>query len=412
MKQKVFILLSICCFSVFAQVNLVGSLPVFYNQGFGTADITTWTNNVTFLGWYNNSTATTWKGHFDVQTASLGGTGLNAGGYFNYECALDNNQKIGSRASGTVAPCDYGVVLRNTTGFSISTVQVVYTAYQMTVAENGNVPNVLAPSYQVTNTLVANPVVTGVFTNIPLLNYTASINSATPGTATTTALPCLVSEVKSLCFDLATPMANNDYFVLRWRDVNDANNDHNIAIDDVIIGFYDQTCAVLPIDDIVLIEKTENEMYDLKWSSETQADYKTFMLQSSKDGVNYTNVQEGDNHFNQSFISNNKAYYRVRGLKYNEEEKYSNMLYLDQSKSDLVKPIFKYNDTKGLVSLSNEEAIVDLKIYDLNGMLLFNSNKNEKQIEFSLQDMKAQVLVFYITPAYHQAIKVKLYLQQ
>jgi hypothetical protein len=406
MKQNIFIVLSAFYFSVFSQVNLTGSLPVFYNQGFGTADITTWTNNVTFLGWYNNSTATTWKGHFDVQTAPLGGTGLNAGGYFNYECAFDNNQKIGSRASGTVFPCDYGVALRNTTGLSISTVQVVYTAYQMTVAENGNVANVLAPSYQVTNTLVASPLTTGVFTNIPSLNYTASINSATAGTATTTALPCLVSEVKSLCFDLSNPLANNDYFILRWRDVNDANNDHNIAIDDVIIGFYDQTCAVLPIDDIVLKEKKENASHELEWSSETKADYKTFLLQSSKDGVNFTNVYGGDNNFNQSIVDNN-TYYRVRGLKYNEEERYSNVVYLDKPSLMTVKPILKKEGNSAIISLSNDETMVGLRIFNLNGTLLYKNDIKIKALALDVSQLNNENILIYILPEFHAPIKLK-----
>jgi virulence-associated protein VapD len=411
MKQALFILILSLYLPFHAQVNLTGSLPVLYTQDFGTTDILTWTNNSSITGWYIGSAS--WNGHLNIPGASLGSPGLNAGGYSQYECNNDNNQKIGSRASGSVPICDYGVVIRNTTGQVITTVEITYTAYQMSVAQNGNVTNTLAVSYQVTNTLSTTPLTSGTFTNATGLDYAAPINSAIGGSATSSALACIINDVKSLCINLPTSIANNDYFILRWRDINDANNDHNIAIDDLTIGFYNQTCAALalPIDDILLTESIKNAAYDLEWASETIEDYKIFKLESSKDGVNYTTVNEGDNAFNKTNVNFDNTYFRVCGIKYNEEEKYSNVVYLDKSKVTGIQPVFKKNDAMMSLSLSNDEAIVDLKIYDLNGMLLFSSDKNQKQIAFALPDSKEQALVFYITPAYHQPIKAKHYFQ-
>jgi hypothetical protein len=412
MKQALFLLILSFYLPLNAQVILTGTLPAIYTQDFGTADILTWTNNSTINGWYIGSA--NWNGHLNIPGASLGSPGLNAGGYSQFECNNDNNQKIGSRASGTVPTCDYGVVIRNTTGQAITTVEVTYTAYQMSVAQNGNVTNTLAASYQVTNTLSATPLTSGAFTNVTALDYVAPINSSTGGSATSSALACVINELKSLCIDLPTAIANNNYFILRWRDINDANNDHNIAIDDLTIGFYNQTCAALalPIDDIILTEKIKNTTYDIEWSSETKEDYKSFKLQSSYDGVNYTTINEGDNTFNKTSIDDDNIYLRISGLKYNEEEKYSNVVYIDKSKIGEIKPVFKKSDGLMSLSLTNSETIVDLKIYDLNGMLLFSSDKSQKQIAFAFPDSKEQALVFYVTPAYHQPIKVKHYFQQ
>jgi hypothetical protein len=411
MKQVLFILILSLYLPIYSQFNLTGALPATYTQDFGTADVLTWTNNSTITGWYIGSA--NWNGHYNIPGVSLGSPGLNAGGYAQYECTNDNNQKIGSRASGGVPTCDYGVVIRNTTGQSITTVEITYTAFQMSVAQNGNVANTLAASYQVTSALSVTPLTTGSFTNVTALDFVAPINSSTAGSNTSSALACLISEVKSLCIDLAAPIANNNYFILRWRDINDANNDHNIAIDDLTIGFYNQTCAALalPIDDIILTEKIKSSTYDLEWSSETKEDYKTFKLESSKDGVNYITINEGDNSFINTTVDYDNTYFRVSGLKYNEEEKYSNVVYIDKSKTRDIKPIFKKNDALMSLSLSNDEAIVDLKIYDLNGMLLFTNDKSQKQITFTIPDSKEQALIFYITPAYHQPIKAKHYFQ-
>ncbi len=106
-----------------------------YSQDFGSSDVTSWVNNSTYLGWYQSQG--TLAGHASITTSAP----ANAGGFYTYECNGLNDQKIGSRGSGTATLVRYGVVLRNQTGLPLLSLRVSYRGYQMSLAQNGNTVN-------------------------------------------------------------------------------------------------------------------------------------------------------------------------------------------------------------------------------------------------------------------------------
>jgi hypothetical protein len=413
MRQGVYILFSLWILSFKSQSVVISGLPYFYTQTFGLADITTWVNDDlsagTFSGWYIG--AGNWNGHANIFTP--GGTSLstlNAGGYYNYECSNDNNQKIGSRASNTAPSCNYGVTFRNLTGSTISTVFISYTAFQFTIGQNINTPNTLTTEYSISNVLFANPVTATAFTSInTALNYLAPQNDPGPGNSGQVGyLSCNTASVLSYCLDLsASPLLNNQFITIRWNDVNDAFSDHNMGIDNVFIGFANTSCAiVLADDDIILTEKKENNKSFLNWQSNTIDDYKSMRLERSVDGVNFETVIDGDYRFTEFEVSNDlKLYYRVKGLKWNEEERTSNIVLSQNSLTNECKHKFSKRDNKTIVSLSNNEAIVGLKIYNLNGTLLYQSDLKQKEIAIDNDLLKGEQVLFYTLPEYHLPIK-------
>lgn len=265
-----------------AQVNIVSGS---YSQNFGTSNITSWTNNSTFPGWYISAT---FQGNANLSASA---NSYNSGGFYGYNCGSD--AKIGSRASGSASNLYYGVVLRNTTGQTIRSIYVSYTGYQMSLATNGNNMNTITFDY-VTGTSAPSISSPG-GTSVPALNFQQLQNSTTSGGSQLNWYPCTQSRALSSCIPLTLP--NNSYILLRWNDDDDPGNDHHMAIDDIQVSFdlTGGTCtAFLPVELLYFEAAYEHSYVNLKWASASEHDLKNFTVERSADGISYAEVLKLD----------------------------------------------------------------------------------------------------------------------
>ena len=251
-----------------------------YAQNFGTVDITTWTNNVTYPGWYQSHGALT--AHLDITNAAPN----NTGGFYTYECNGNNDQKIGSRASGSATNIRFGVVLRNQTGSPIQSLRVGYTGYQLSLAQNGGEINTLAFDYVTSATL---PGITAASTaSVPSLRFTQVESSPVAGANQINGYPCTRSAQLSACIALAVPLPVGAYILLRWTDVDNTNNDHHLAIDDVQVDF-DLTgtlCSVLlPVELLSFDAVAQRNEVQLQWSTGSERNNDHFRVERSGDDV-------------------------------------------------------------------------------------------------------------------------------
>ncbi len=229
MRTFTAIFMTILSLTSLAQVSVpTGS----YFQNFGVVDINSWTNNVTYPGWYMVGT---FQSHQDI-TAS---PPSNTGGFYTYECNGNNDQKIGSRASGSTGTLRYGVVLQNTTGSAVSHVRVTYKGYQLSLAQNGST-NVIGFDYIVGTTPPA--IGAGGGTSVAALNFTQLQSNGSSGSSQVMGYPCTQMANISACITVAIP--HNSYILLRWNDPDDSGNDHHMAIDDIDVQFLSTTLTV------------------------------------------------------------------------------------------------------------------------------------------------------------------------
>jgi hypothetical protein len=107
--------------------------------------------------------------------------------------------------------------------------------------------------------------------------------------------PCTQSVLISGCVDLATPLQSGQYILLRWTDVNDPNNDHHMAIDDVQVDF-DVTgggCNVLlPIELIHFSATAQHERVMIEWTTASENDNAYFTIERGIDGVDFAPLVE------------------------------------------------------------------------------------------------------------------------
>lgn len=306
-----------------------------YSQNFGTSAITSWTNNSTFLGWYVND-VTEFLGEVNVTATAP----TNTGGTYVYRCSSGSDRKFGGRASGGTATMYYGVRIKNTTGSTINSITVSYTAFQLSLAENNNNVNTNTFSYKVvaSPSVIDNLTTTTGYTNVASLNYAAPTNHGGPGTSNqVNGIPCTTSSNISACVPVV--IQNNGEIMLRWTDIDNSANDHHIAIDDVQVLFhFDNVCAVtLPIE---LLEFNSNRYGSdvmLSWSTLSQTDNDYFELErlsgskwypiskfdsDNGHGIKYYNYLDTD-------TPNELVYYRLKQTDYNGNYTYSHIISFD-----------------------------------------------------------------------------------
>jgi hypothetical protein len=90
------------------------------------------------------------------------------------------------------------------------------------------------------------------------------------------------------CIDLSPALAPGSYILLRWTDVNDTNNDHHLAVDNVQVDF-DLTstgCNVLlPVELLSFEASRSGPAVSLEWSTATESNNSHFVVARSVNGV-------------------------------------------------------------------------------------------------------------------------------
>lgn len=208
------------------------------NTGSGT-----WTDNSTIPNWYSQRTGTGTT--YSVSTGSS-----NAGGLYSFGSATGATERalgtIGSN-NAAVGGFAHGVQLKNTSGGTVSDVQVSYTLEQWRNSGT-NVVNQLYCYYKKSNNRIdsLNPpdtfrippvdinAVNG-WTQIPGLTLIAPISTGAAGALDGNAAANRVS-VSGFSIPGLT-LANNEFLMIKWDDSNHVTSDHGLGIDDVTISW-------------------------------------------------------------------------------------------------------------------------------------------------------------------------------
>jgi hypothetical protein len=205
---------------VFAAPVSFTALGQVYTQDFDTLPSTgtpTWANDSTLAAWYSNQTTA-----FAVNNGSS-----NMGSLYSYGTTASTERALGSIGSGSTPLLLYGVRFINNTGAVIPDLRVSYTGEQWRNGGN-TTPQSLAFSYQIGTNLTS--VTAGTWTNVGTLNFTSPI-ATNPASALDGNVTANRANVAANILAINIPAGQE--IMLRWEDVNDAGNDHGLAVDDL-----------------------------------------------------------------------------------------------------------------------------------------------------------------------------------
>jgi hypothetical protein len=211
-----------------------------YHQNFdtlatsGTANA--WAENSTLLGWY---AARQIGGVFTVYRGEAGAG--NAGALYSFGTNGINvitDRAFGTAGSGTPGTQTFGVRLTNDTVFAQSNIIVSFTGEQWRNGGNASAQP-LAFYYQVSAVGVsiqtADPTTNLVWTGFSGLNFVSpsvgTVAMALDGNNATNRIVFTNTVLNGVVV-----LPGQELF-LRWLDLNDAGNDHGLAIDDLTVSF-------------------------------------------------------------------------------------------------------------------------------------------------------------------------------
>lgn len=231
MKVKLLLLaLFVSAFS-WAQVN-INLASTNYSQNFNTLTNGTWADNSTVAGWYARTDATTSITAYGANIGSITAAGLYAFGVAGTNALTERSLGFaptnGFTGASGVGKGYIGWRLRNTTGSNITSITVTWTGEQWRRENVG--AQQLSLSYQ-SGATVTN-LTTGTWTNASS-TFTSPQISAIAGALDGNAN---ANRTANIAVVITVAIPAGEEIMLRWEDLNDAGNDHLLAIDDVTVN--------------------------------------------------------------------------------------------------------------------------------------------------------------------------------
>ncbi|MCA0446275.1 MAG: T9SS type A sorting domain-containing protein [Bacteroidetes bacterium] len=218
--------------TLFGQVTLTNSSPT-YIENFNALPTSsgTWANNTTLVGWYVKTD----------NTASITTIGVNTGstttaGFYSFGSTGNSDRGIGFASSNTYSGGSgtgknyMGLRLSNSGSADITSIAVTWSGEQWR-KENNAAAHKLILAYQVGTGLSDPKAGTWIATTS---EFTSPIIGATTATAIDGNLPA--NTVTGISINIPVTIPVGQEIMLRWEDLNDSGNDHQLAIDDVTVS--------------------------------------------------------------------------------------------------------------------------------------------------------------------------------
>lgn len=398
---KVFTLLLVLCFGKSWGQVLVTTTSYF--QDFGTSDVTSWTDNSTYLGWY--ATDIVGPLHQNI-TAALP---TNTGAFYTYECNGNNDQKIGTRASGGTGTIQYGVLFRNQTGMPFVSMRVTYKGSQLSLSQNGNNINTIA--FSIATSAAPLTLASGGYVNVPALDFVQLQNSAVNGSNQINSYICTQETNITSC--IITNIVNNNYFMLRWTDFDDGGNDHHMAIDNVKVDFglvTNDCLRILPINLLDFYATQNGNVNELNWKVASEKNVAQYIIEKSEDGIHFIEMarviakaKQGSTAF-YSCEDNSPysgiTYYRLNSLENDGEIKRDKIIYLDRLNQDWKSLIYQQDNFLHVDFKNSIPKNSTISLFDLSGKLLVDEAIKESQTVINTQNLAEGIYFIRITNPY------------
>jgi hypothetical protein len=191
-------------------------------QNFDTLATSGTTNTALPTGWYITETG---GGARDNEQYGADNGGSNTGDIYSYGTTGSTERALGSLRSGTLIPV-YGAKFTNNTGSTITSLDISYAGEEWRLGTAARTDRL---DFQISTD--ATDLSTGTYTDVDALDFT------TPNTATTGAKDGNLAANRTIVTSSISglSLANGATFFIRWIDIDAANADDGLSVDDFSI---------------------------------------------------------------------------------------------------------------------------------------------------------------------------------
>lgn len=284
---------SICSFLSFdsyAQVVLTRDMQ-HYSQDFNSLPISVtgvWENGKQYIpGWTLNRTSST--------TTLLTGTGSsNAGGLYSFGPSGSTDRALGaiSSATATVGQFAWGLLIQNNTGSPITSLSISFTGEQWRSASKTagrQATTFWCSKSAATPDFNLSPLSDLGWTHIPELDFYSLINFSAAGPLNGN----LPANKNYFISTIKVDLPAGHYMMLRWKDLNDLDDDHGLAIDDFSLTWSASNVAgptPMPVEMMYFKSALLGSKVQLDWATASEENSSHFDVQRSRDGLTFETI--------------------------------------------------------------------------------------------------------------------------
>lgn len=285
----ILISLFVLCMPVVAPAQVsMGKQHTEYAQGFNTLPVSgnaIWADGTSFIP--------SWTVHRSVTTDQniTAGTGSNnTGGLYSYGGSGSSERALGSITSLNAGEFTYNLLLQNTSGVTIQSLDISYYGEQWRSGSVSTAVQSLTFWYAIASEPAAfnpSPRSDKDWIEVPALHFRSVVNRSAGGALNGNAPANRALMTAILSIDLP----NEYYVMLRWKDADEPEMDHGLAIDDVKVRWtLEDNFVALPVTLLHFKPQVNHNSIILNWATATETDNDHFAIERSSDGKHFQTI--------------------------------------------------------------------------------------------------------------------------
>ncbi|MBJ6118583.1 T9SS C-terminal target domain-containing protein [Pontibacter sp. BT310] len=317
-------------------------------------------------------------------TLAVGTGSHNAGGLYSFGLAGSTDRALGSIASASkdVGEFSWGLLIQNNTGQTITSLNISYTGEQWRSARAATPQHMLSFWYATGTEPSAfnlSPKSDAGWTSVKELDFKGPVFYAAGGALNGND----PANKRYLSASIPVTIPDKGYVMLRWKDLDEFENDHGLAIDDFSLTWSTQVSSgptILPVELVNFKATAQNNAVQLQWATASEKNNSHFIVERSLTGKEFADVAtivgkgtsalQSDYRFTDEQPLNGAAFYRLKQVDYDGTYSYSKVVAVHVKA--LAKALLYPTIATSTLSLDLPDQCNTITIYDLAGRLILH----------------------------------------